>query len=306
MQMNLENVVEVTVKPHGWISKSLNFAIHLQEGYVKSQVEFECRENRDILVGKIQQMLKARHWDTVPIYTQTRPKKSEFATTKAGISGLIKTQEDKHKEIGSTLNQAFTDLKALMANAADMVALAERLNSNHNPSEDNDVRDIMIEMGMVASPVTKEMAGNLFHSELARQLTDILDDHLIKKNKGIIALTDVYCLYNRARGTELISPDDLYQACLLFEKLNLPLRLRKFESSGVLALQSTSYDDKVVLDAIKEMVSNGSFPVTAIQFAQLQNISVPLANYFLQKAEEEGTLCRDDSYEGLIFYHNIF
>ena len=27
-----------------------------------------------------------------------------------------------------------------------------------------------------------------------------------------MTLTDVYCLYNRARGTDLISPDDLLQA----------------------------------------------------------------------------------------------
>jgi hypothetical protein len=34
---------------------------------------------------------------------------------------------------------------------------------------------------------------------------------------GMMALTDVYCLFNRARGTELVSPHDLLHACELFE-----------------------------------------------------------------------------------------
>jgi len=46
----------------------------------------------------------------------------------------------------------------------------------------------------------------------------------------VIALTDLYCIFNRARGTEMISPDDLYRAALLFETLKLPVRLRKFDS----------------------------------------------------------------------------
>ena len=47
---------------------------------------------------------------------------------------------------------------------------------------------------------------------------------------GMMTLTDVYCLYNRARGTELISPDDLLEACELFSKLRLGLHIREFPS----------------------------------------------------------------------------
>jgi hypothetical protein len=32
-------------------------------------------------------------------------------------------------------------------------------------------------------------------------------------------LTDVYCLFNRARGSELVSPDDLLAAVALFGKV---------------------------------------------------------------------------------------
>jgi len=36
-----------------------------------------------------------------------------------------------------------------------------------------------------------------------------------------MALPDVYCLFNRARGTELISPDDLLQ--VVNQSQSLPL-----------------------------------------------------------------------------------
>ena len=52
----------------------------------------------------------------------------------------------------------------------------------------------------------------------------------------MMTVTDVYCFFNRARGTELISPEDLYRSCVLFDELQLPVRLRKFDS-GVLVVQ---------------------------------------------------------------------
>jgi len=61
-----------------------------------------------------------------------------------------------------------------------------------------------------------------------------------------MALTDVYCRVNRARGLELLSPEDLIQACHMLEKLNLPIRLREFDS-GVKVLQLQSHSDANVV-----------------------------------------------------------
>jgi hypothetical protein len=51
-------------------------------------------------------------------------------------------------------------------------------------------------------------AGARYHVELARQLADVLAAPLARAG-GMLPLPDVYCLLNRARGTELVSPDDL-------------------------------------------------------------------------------------------------
>lgn len=37
----------------------------------------------------------------------------------------------------------------------------------------------------------------------------------------MVTLADVYCLYNKARGTELVSPDDTLAAAELLEGLRI-------------------------------------------------------------------------------------
>ena len=77
----------------------------------------------------------------------------------------------------------------------------------------------------ISNPVTREThgSGSTYHKELAKQLAQFLDQPL-KVAGGILTLSDVYCLFNRARGMELVSPDDLINACTIFESLSLPLR----------------------------------------------------------------------------------
>ncbi|KAI3857613.1 hypothetical protein MKW98_028877 [Papaver atlanticum] len=77
-----------------------------------------------------------------------------------------------------------------------------------------DMQDWLLSVG-IASPVTKESAGALYHQQLSRQLADFVKIPL-ERAGGMIALIDVYCLFNRARGTELISPVDLLQKLVPF------------------------------------------------------------------------------------------
>ena len=62
----------------------------------------------------------------------------------------------------------------------------------------------------------------------------------LDKAGGLLALTDVYCIFNRARGTELVSPDDLLAAGKLFPQLGASMQLKRF-TSGVLVVQSNSH-----------------------------------------------------------------
>jgi ESCRT-II complex subunit VPS36 len=63
----------------------------------------------------------------------------------------------------------------------------------------------------IANPVTKETSGSVYMQELSRQLADFVLRLLDASSSsgGMMQLVEVYCAFNRARGTELITPDDL-------------------------------------------------------------------------------------------------
>ncbi len=61
----------------------------------------------------------------------------------------------------------------------------------------------------------------------------------------MMPITDVFCRVNRARGLELISPEDLLQGCKALRDVKLPMRMRTFDS-GVTVLQ-VSFDILCVL-----------------------------------------------------------
>ena len=78
----------------------------------------------------------------------------------------------------------------------------------------------------------------------ALQLADFLALR-IDKAGGMMPLPDVYCLFNRARGAELISPDDLLTAAKLLSATAARLTFRQF-ASGVLVVQSAAHSDEKV------------------------------------------------------------
>ena len=73
----------------------------------------------------------------------------------------------------------------------------------------------------------------------------------------------------------LISPEDLYRACLLMESLRLPVRMKEF-ASGVRALHSKEYSDEEFCLRVEELLEEGK-PLTASGVASLLGISITLA-----------------------------
>lgn len=75
---------------------------------------------------------------------------------------------------------------------------------------------------------------------------------------GLMAMSDAYCRVNRARGLELLSPEDFFKACNYMEKLKLPIICRKFDS-GVLVLQLQSKTDFLLEKEVSRLVSSFNF-----------------------------------------------
>eukprot|EP01095_Lingulamoeba_sp_RSL-Kostka_P018282 TRINITY_DN996_c1_g1_i2.p1 TRINITY_DN996_c1_g1~~TRINITY_DN996_c1_g1_i2.p1 ORF type:complete len:214 (+),score=78.69 TRINITY_DN996_c1_g1_i2:562-1203(+) len=199
-----------------------------------------------------------------------------------------------------------------MEYAKDVVEVAKKLSmkmeskQNNNSSDSNQqkkIKDLLMNMG-ISNPVTKEHAGVYYHIELAKQLSDFIY-HPLKDSPGeMLTLPDVYCLFNRARGTALISPDDLFKACQNLDKLELPVRMRFFES-GVIVLQTVDHSDDAFGEKVISYIDKNG-PASILDIAQGFSISITLAQEQLLAAEEKEMLCRDESFQGIVYYKNFF
>ena len=103
--------------------------------------------------------------------------------------------------------------------------------------------------------------NNEYYKSLAREISDALEA-TVSEIGGMMALSDVYCRINRARGLELVSPDDLLNACKAMESVRLPLKLHQFDS-GVKVLQLRALSAEAVSSATAELVGS---PFSACRF----------------------------------------
>ncbi|XP_053673355.1 vacuolar protein-sorting-associated protein 36 [Anopheles nili] len=237
--------------------------------------------------------------------TNTDPSRRQL---RFGIVGIERNMAEKQKQTGENINHAFKDLGKLMAMAKDMVAITNVVSSKIRErqgeiSEDETVRfkTYLLSLG-ISDPVTRDStrSNSEYFLKLSQQLCEMLLSPIIEAG-GMMSLADVYCRVNRARGLELLSPEDLLEACQL---LTGPITLRKFPS-GVMVLQLESHDDTLTTQRTWQLVEQ-YISMSPDQLARIENISLLLARERLLTAEGSGNLCRDESIEGLRFYVNKF
>eukprot|EP01012_Entosiphon_sulcatum_P020929 TRINITY_DN25768_c0_g2_i2.p1 TRINITY_DN25768_c0_g2~~TRINITY_DN25768_c0_g2_i2.p1 ORF type:complete len:312 (+),score=46.01 TRINITY_DN25768_c0_g2_i2:272-1207(+) len=269
----------------------------------------------ETFADRLDDMLVRKPWVAVLAAAEDkeRPRKTDgseqkqFAPQRVGIAGIMQRVGEEERRTTSTLAEAFEDMSSLMENASKLVDIAHKLQQRQlaGVEEEDDVNAMLMSIGLV-SPVTRDTVGRGgdYHQELSRQLCDFLIPQLTGTGgRGALALTDIYCLYNRARGTDLISPDDLLKACKLFEPLRLPLRLKRFPS-GVCVVQPADRGT-AQLQSITDALRTRAF-ITAPQLATQLSIPLVLASEYLGEAEREGVLCRDETAAGITYYPNFF
>ncbi|MEE6472336.1 hypothetical protein FKM82_009579 [Ascaphus truei] len=264
----------------GGIGKSAKIVVHLHPAtpgkepgpYQTSRfsyVKLSFREHGQIeFHRRLSEELTQRRWERSSASPAIQLSKGPQAgrIKAVGIVGIERKLEEKRKETDKNISEAFEDLSKLMDKAKEMVELSKSIAYK--------IRD---------------------------KQGDITED---EERGGIMSLSEVYCLVNRARGMELLSPEDLVNACKMLESLKLPLRLRIFDS-GVMVIEHQSHnEEEMVASALETVSEKGS--LTSEAFAKLVGMSVLLAKERLLLAENMGHLCRDDSVEGLRFYPNLF
>ncbi|KAL4892188.1 Vps36-domain-containing protein [Aspergillus ambiguus] len=248
-----------------------------------------------------------------------------------GIAGLEQRGLEVRKNAEFVIGNAFEDLEALMASAKQIVALAETLARESGMANDDRSAETSAVLSQSAEALgmvtTKDMLGsgaeNLYLSELSRNLAEYLTDDrkgILQKEGGIMSLIDLWAIFNRSRnGVELVSPSDFQRAAELWEKLKLPVRLRRFKS-GLLVVQRYDWNDERTIREIQEWIEElrqvpPAEPVpwdwrlfgraiSAQEAAQRFKWSVGVAVEELEMAEDRGVLCREEGIEGLRFWSN--
>lgn len=288
------------------IFRSPKILVHLKElviedkshqppspGYLK--LSFHSGKQKEFM-QHMEAVFIGREWEIA----EAKPRE-KFSTKTAGIGGIISRKKEREEKEGQVLQGAFQDLDALMKMAKDVVSMAERFSATAGAKTD-EFESVLANLG-ISSPVTKESAGSAYHRELSRQLADFITPYLTEA-AGTLQLVDVYCLYNRARGTELVSPDDLLIACNNFAQLGIPISLLKFDS-GVMVLQSNDFNEQGAASKILEVIEQFG-PVTPLDLAQELGISIALAKKHLYTSEELLYLCRESTPYSTRFWKNIF
>ncbi|XP_076409766.1 vacuolar protein-sorting-associated protein 36 isoform X2 [Peromyscus maniculatus bairdii] len=313
MAIPLSQIVFIEEQAAG-IGKSAKIVVHLHpapsnkepgpfQSSKNSYIKLSFKEHGQIeFYRRLSEEMTQRRWENVPVSQslQTNKGPQPGRVRAVGIVGIERKLEEKRKETDKNISEA-KEMVELSKSIANKIK-----EKQGDVTEDETIRfkSYLLSMG-IANPVTRETygSGTQYHMQLAKQLAGILQVPLEERG-GIMSLTEVYCLVNRARGMELLSPEDLVNACKMLEALKLPIRLRVFDSGVMVIELQTHKEEEMVASALETVSERGS--LTSEEFAKLVGMSVLLAKERLLLAEKMGHLCRDDSVEGLRFYPNLF
>lgn len=236
----------------------------------------------------------------------------------AGIGRIETKLKNRLETTDKNISVAFQDLNQLMSMAQEMTRLSKSIASKikeHGSQVTTDetilFKSHLLELGIeqqvdIGLSSKSSYSSNVhYYNDLARQIASIVKPLMERNKREQLTLSDIYCCFNRARGMDLVSPDDILTACRQFQDLpELQLNLVRYKS-GLLVVQNQSCDNEELLNKTLHYVEQAGY-LTPLQLSARLSVSVQLARQRLDEAESAGKLCRDESIEGLRFYPNKF
>lgn len=232
----------------------------------------------------------------------------------AGIGRIENQLKSQLEETDRNISVAFKDLSQLMTLAQEMTTLSKTIASRLKDrgcevttDETKLFKSHLMELGIEQQVDVSlgSKSNSSYYENLAKQIANIINPLMLLRKQDQLTLSDVYCCFNRARGLDLVSPDDIKEACRLLKDIpEAQLTLVQY-ASGLLVVQKQTCDDQEILRKTLELVEQAEC-LTPLQLASRLSIPVQLARQRLREAETDGKLCRDESIEGLKFYPNLF
>lgn len=293
---------------------------HSPHDHIKLAVKQSDLENTSV---QVQMAISDRAWESRS-FKDSSLRSSDASSgrkmPRAGILGIERAIEARQKATDASISGAFEDLKQLITQAKEMVALshniAERIkDQGHESSSDETTqfRSCLLSLG-IDDPVTRDAVGstNEYHKKLAGEICQALQTP-IQEAGGVMLLSEVFCRINRARGLELVSPEDVANACSLMKGTAYPLQLYAFPT-GVQVLQLATMNSTKLIEKIRDVLTEecvgageGSYKgMSAGEVARTLGLPLLLAKERLLFCELQGAVLRDESSQGLIFFPNLF
>lgn len=114
----LSGVERASLGAKSMFSKKRTLSITLSSGFESGELEFVFREGgEDEFLDALHTSIERRAWEAV----DKRARSTGFQASSAGISGLMRKQEQERRATGKLAEEAFIDLKALMSKAREVV-----------------------------------------------------------------------------------------------------------------------------------------------------------------------------------------
>lgn len=253
--------------------------------------------------ASIRTCLNEKRWEKGVIAVQNQPS----SLMGGGLVRIERQIESSRINTDQSLNAAFKDIDNLMVKGKEMVALAERIaqklsDVKTDGDETVELKSALLSIG-ISNPVTREThgTGTSYHKSLGNELAHMLQGPLSEAG-GVLSVSEVYCRYNRARGIELVSPEDVVNACKTLTPERHGMELKKF-SSGVLVIEGDNF--KSIMDNLVQTIKANDC-CNALSLSNVMSIPLLLAKERLQAAEQHGYVCRDETDDGIFFYENLF
>lgn len=293
-------------------------------------------KQRDDCQQQLHLSLQRKQWD-VDDEAKRRERllrKMNQTSRRVGVDAVLSASHTRRRQAAALTDAAFGgDAETLLKEATELVqiihkyvATLDRESSSSSSSDPNHpggggggsaadtdrLVTLLQDMGMTSALKKADYKGAeaAYYDQTARQLADFLRPKLV--TVPVMTLTDVYCLFNRARGTHLLSPEDLLLAVEHLERLHLGLSVVTFPHSGLKVLQDDRRANEAVLAetflrlcAASASGSSAGF-VTAAAVSRHCHVSAVLAAEQLRAAERAEFLVRDETVEAVRFYPNLF
>ncbi|RLV95820.1 Vacuolar protein-sorting-associated protein [Spathaspora sp. JA1] len=246
-----------------------------------------------------------------------------------GIHALEMLDEQQRRQNELVLTSSLNDLEQLMFKYQDLIKLSGSFNQfikqkNNNTNNRSNIHYTpSLNARKISSP-----------QELSRHISEYLMNYELTTTSSMITSQDLFANYNRfllnsqGFGSDLIPASDFNKSLELFNQLNLPVSLRKYEKSGILVITKTklskeSYGEYIVncireqeheynlnkyqQDVLSVDLENTCFPgVTIGELSSKLNWSNNITIEETEICIDQGILVIDQNISGTFYHINKF